>query len=180
MAIIDNSYTPYIFQYGRIKYVPIEVVAAVVECKSTRVLSREADDDKNKEEGLAAWCSSIRILRTSRESIARMATGTMIKGMADRGTEKTFLTSTQTSTKPIRIFCGYKTEMSPRVKETIEDFFDFILVAGSIHTIQIRTMYMTLYLEWICGYANANGGILYIGMDDYGRVKGIRDSKPGD
>lgn len=140
LAIIDNSYTPYIFQYGRIKYVPIEAVAAVIECKSTRVFSRETDDDKYKEEGLAVWCSSIRILRTSRESIARMATGTVIKGKADRGGEP-FLTSTQTSTRPIRIFCGYKTKMSPRVKETIEDFFDFILAAtdeGGESHIEVR------------------------------------------
>ena len=29
------------------------------------------------------------------------------------------------------------------------------------------------YLEWICGYANAQGGILYIGIDDKGEVVGI-------
>ena len=29
------------------------------------------------------------------------------------------------------------------------------------------------YLQWISGFANANGGILYIGKDDYGNVVGI-------
>lgn len=29
------------------------------------------------------------------------------------------------------------------------------------------------YLEWICGYANAQGGKLYIGVDDNGEVLGI-------
>ena len=29
------------------------------------------------------------------------------------------------------------------------------------------------YLEWICGYANAQGGTLYIGIDDSGRVLGL-------
>ena len=32
------------------------------------------------------------------------------------------------------------------------------------------------YLEWICGYANAQGGALYIGIDDHGNVLGL-DSK---
>ena len=33
------------------------------------------------------------------------------------------------------------------------------------------------YLKWICGYANANGGTLYIGIDDKGDICGIEDSK---
>jgi ATP-dependent DNA helicase RecG len=27
------------------------------------------------------------------------------------------------------------------------------------------------YLKWICGFANANGGILSIGKDDAGQLK---------
>lgn len=33
------------------------------------------------------------------------------------------------------------------------------------------------YLQWICGFANAQGGKLYIGCDDYGAVIGLKDSK---
>ena len=33
------------------------------------------------------------------------------------------------------------------------------------------------YLEWICGYANAYGGKLYIGKDDEGKVVGVKDTK---
>ena len=33
------------------------------------------------------------------------------------------------------------------------------------------------YLKWICGYANAQGGTLIIGIDDNGEVKGIRNAK---
>lgn len=33
------------------------------------------------------------------------------------------------------------------------------------------------YLKWICGYANAQGGILIIGKDDRGNVKGIHNAK---
>lgn len=33
------------------------------------------------------------------------------------------------------------------------------------------------YLKWICGYANAYGGTLYIGKDDDGNVVGINNSR---
>lgn len=33
------------------------------------------------------------------------------------------------------------------------------------------------YLEWICGYANAYGGTLYIGMNDDGKVVGVKNFK---
>ncbi len=32
------------------------------------------------------------------------------------------------------------------------------------------------YLKWICGYANAEGGILYIGMNDKGKVVGLSNA----
>ena len=33
------------------------------------------------------------------------------------------------------------------------------------------------FLKWLCGYANTEGGILYIGVNDDGYVVGIKDSK---
>ncbi|MGN6352060.1 MAG: ATP-binding protein [Parafilimonas sp.] len=33
------------------------------------------------------------------------------------------------------------------------------------------------YLKWICGFANANGGIMYIGINDTGKVVGVPDYK---
>lgn len=33
------------------------------------------------------------------------------------------------------------------------------------------------YLKWICGFANAQGGTLYIGIDDNGNVIGINDAE---
>lgn len=33
------------------------------------------------------------------------------------------------------------------------------------------------YIKWICGFANANGGTMYVGIDDKGHVKGIYDAK---
>lgn len=31
------------------------------------------------------------------------------------------------------------------------------------------------YLKWTCGFANANGGTIYIGKDDNGNVVGVTD-----
>ncbi len=33
------------------------------------------------------------------------------------------------------------------------------------------------YLKWICGFANAQGGRIYIGADDNGTIIGIESSK---
>ena len=33
------------------------------------------------------------------------------------------------------------------------------------------------YLKWVCGFANANGGVIYVGKDDNGNVVGINDYK---
>ena len=33
------------------------------------------------------------------------------------------------------------------------------------------------YLKWVCGFANAQGGVIFIGKDDGGKVVGIVDHK---
>lgn len=143
LAIIDNSYTPYIFHYGRLKYVPIEAVAVVIECKSTKILFQEEDAETGKKEAyMTAWCSSIEQLCTSNHSITRMANGMVVDGIVHnvikdwksdpdnpKYIESQLVTSTQTSTRPIRIFCGYKTELSDANLKNLEKFFDFILIA---------------------------------------------------
>lgn len=140
LAIIDNTYTPYIFQYGSLKFVPIEAVAAVVECKSTSPIDEE----------LERWYESIQCLKTENKSIARIFTGVTIggknyppakketpKGTKDdnSGTEqksesgqkkKSSQHPSQTSTRPIRIFCGYDSNIST---DKLKKYFDFILVA---------------------------------------------------
>ena len=32
------------------------------------------------------------------------------------------------------------------------------------------------YLKWLCGFANAQGGTLYVGIDDSGNVRGLEDA----
>lgn len=44
-------------------------------------------------------------------------------------------------------------------------------------TIEWKESWHDEYLEWICGYANAYGGKLYIGKNDKGNVVGIQKSK---
>ena len=124
LAIIDNTYTPYIFKYETLKFVPIEAVAAVVECKSSRVSFSNDSKDDNAKATLDRWCDSIKQLRTSRNSIVRMAAGISIDGKLTNSSNS--MMPTQTSTRPIRIFCGYKTEASI---ERLKELFDFVLIA---------------------------------------------------
>lgn len=104
LAILDETYTPYIFRYGELKFIPIEAVAAVVECKSKTLPAAS----------LQTWSDSIEQLQTSDQSIARMAMTIAIGAVP-----------TQKSTRPIRILCALKKE----VKEEIVQNFDFILLA---------------------------------------------------
>lgn len=42
-------------------------------------------------------------------------------------------------------------------------------------TIEYKESWHDEFLEWICGYANAYGGTLYIGKNDDGEVVGLDD-----
>lgn len=44
-------------------------------------------------------------------------------------------------------------------------------------SIEWKESWQDEYLKWICGYANAYGGVIYIGMDDNGNVVGIDNAK---
>ena len=43
--------------------------------------------------------------------------------------------------------------------------------------IEYKESWRDEYLKWICGFANAQGGTLYIGKRDDGSVCGVADSK---
>jgi len=108
LAIFDEQYTPYIFQYNSLKFIPIEAVSVVIDCKSTSL-------DKK---ALTKWLESINKLQTGNKYIARMATHVMVgegltckvndeKGAEDGNQEanKSKPLSTQTATRPIKILC---------------------------------------------------------------------------
>ena len=44
-------------------------------------------------------------------------------------------------------------------------------------SIEYKSSWRDEYLKWICGFANANGGSIFIGKDDDGRVVGVSDAK---
>lgn len=43
--------------------------------------------------------------------------------------------------------------------------------------IEYKSAWHDDYLKWICGFANAQGGIIFIGKDDNGKVVGLEDYK---
>lgn len=85
LAIYDEQYTPYIFRYGLIKFIPVEAVAAVIECKSS-------NPDKDS---LKKWCDSIDNLETGNDVVVRMASNIVFDT----------LNPTQERTNPIKILC---------------------------------------------------------------------------
>lgn len=87
IAIYDEQYTPYVFNYGHIKFIPVEAVAAVVQCKSKNLKKKE----------LLVWVNSLDNLETSKDSIVRMVYNVHI-GIESTG-------EMQTATKPIKILC---------------------------------------------------------------------------
>ena len=43
--------------------------------------------------------------------------------------------------------------------------------------IEFKQSWRDEYIKWICGFANAKGGTIYIGVDDNGVIVGISDAK---
>ena len=44
-------------------------------------------------------------------------------------------------------------------------------------TIEWKETWRDEYLRWVCGFANADGGVLVLGRDDDGNPVGVKDSK---
>ena len=42
--------------------------------------------------------------------------------------------------------------------------------------IEYKESWRDEYIKWICGFANAQGGTLYIGKNDKGEVVGVTDA----
>ncbi len=43
--------------------------------------------------------------------------------------------------------------------------------------IEFKESWRDEYLKWICGFANTQGGVLYIGIKDNGEICGVQDAK---
>lgn len=117
LAIFDETYTPYIFRYGRLKFVPIEAIAVAIECKSTSL-----------DQGiLQNWAEKIAALHTSRESYARMTTG-IIAG-EDKPISQNAKVA-QTATRPIRILCCLSETAVKQLLDNGDSLFDFVIRAS--------------------------------------------------
>ena len=112
IAIYDEQYTPYIFNYGLIKFIPIEAVAAVVQCKS-----RSLDKDD-----LLNWTNSINNLQTSNDSIVRLATYIHIG-------KESICDAIQTATKPIKVLCHIPTNETSNDCTYGRHYFDIVIEA---------------------------------------------------
>lgn len=111
IAVFDEQYTPYVFQYNTLKFIPIEAVSIVIECKSRDL----------KENQLKTWSQSIDNLETKNSGIARIVTG-YVSGLTNK---------TQVKTRPIKILTCIKQNKSDKPLEKLEerlgDDFDFII-----------------------------------------------------
>ena len=138
LAIFDEMYTPYVFRYGEIKFIPIEAVVAVVECKSTSM------DEKLLEN----WINSIEQLKTSNRSVVRTI-NRIVCGEKEP-------VSTQTATRPLRILCCLNQEYK-NLQEIVD--FDVVIRAGeekldmlSIENEALISAQMTAYVQLALGY----------------------------
>jgi ATP-dependent DNA helicase RecG len=43
--------------------------------------------------------------------------------------------------------------------------------------IEYKSVWRDDYLKWLCGFANANGGVLYVDKNDKGETVGVEDAK---
>jgi hypothetical protein len=111
IVVYDEQYTPYVFQYNTLKFIPIEAVAVVIECKSTN-----PNVEKLKE-----WADTIEQLKPKASGIARIVSG-YVCGITNKS---------QLRTRPIKILATIKTseneEPLETIKEKLGENFDFII-----------------------------------------------------
>lgn len=48
---------------------------------------------------------------------------------------------------------------------------------GECQNVEFKEIWREEYLKWICGFANAQGGKIYIGINNAGKVVGVKNSK---
>ena len=51
------------------------------------------------------------------------------------------------------------------------------MITGETQNTEYKQSWRDEYLKWVCGFANAQGGRIYIGIDDKGNVTGVPDYK---
>lgn len=136
LVVFDEMYTPYIFRYGKIMFIPIEAVSVVIQCKS------QVKSGGETENGIYEWLESIENLETSLDAVTRIVTG--ITDNFDLNDTKSIC---QTATRPIRILCAR--ELKGKIKEKMAEKFDILLYAnGDYLEKEINTTFKE-YIDWI-------------------------------
>ncbi len=154
LAIFDEMYTPYIFRYYDLKFIPLEAVAVVVECKSKSI----------KKEKLENWVKGISRLKTSsvQKSFARTF-GAITSGPAD----------TQPATRPLRVLCCLnKQKELPTAADTKFDVVIRALKKEKRLDIKWDEKKKNLY-DWYLCLNQANGR-------EKGEINGAEDAKAHD
>ncbi|MEL7658559.1 MAG: DUF6602 domain-containing protein [Bacillota bacterium] len=129
LAIMDETYTPYIFRYGKLKFIPIEAVAVVIECKSKNIKS------------LVPWANQIKKLKTSQHSIARMYKEIAVGKEEDNEYSGT----AQSATRPIRVLCALENPKRTNDKK----LFDFVIIADEkTKKLIVRANYSKELYKW--------------------------------
>jgi len=82
IAIFDESYTPYIFNYNSLKFIPIEAVACVIESKS------KIKNEKDIKDSLKKWARKIDELEANPTGISRVIQGLAI-GLTNENQQRT-------------------------------------------------------------------------------------------
>ncbi|WP_042473182.1 DUF6602 domain-containing protein [Bacillus ndiopicus] len=110
IAIYDEQYTPYIFNYGNILFIPIEAIAIVVQSKS-----RTLDKDN-----LKAWVKTVKNLQPVLNAYVRTQ-----QSLLDTNLKHLRSSQSQTATRPIIILCTFSME-EKKIQDLKVDF-DMIL-----------------------------------------------------
>ena len=139
LAVLDETYTPYIFNFGKIKFIPIEAVSVVIQCKSK--VQRESMKIDLKE-----WGESIDALKTSLDSVSRTISELVDNNDIKLALDKVRNGMTQTSTRPIKILCA--TGISNPIKKSLADEFDIFLYIKEKHLIKDINRESIDFLQW--------------------------------
>ncbi|SHK57884.1 Putative DNA-binding domain-containing protein [Fibrobacter sp. UWOV1] len=59
--------------------------------------------------------------------------------------------------------------------KNLED--DMLESKSESQNVEFKKNWRDEYLQWVCGFANAQGGTLYVGVDDDGNVVGVEKAK---
>lgn len=139
LAVYDETYTPYIFNYGKIKFIPIEAVSVVIQCKS-KVKGKAMQVNLNE------WTDSIDRLKTSLDSVSRIITDLVDNHDETLVNDKRNKNMTQTSTRPVKILCA--TGITGPMKEKLKEKFDILLYIKKEHLVKKINGETNDFLEW--------------------------------